>query len=248
MRSWFCLFRDVDVDGSGAIAFDELRAMVRGELRVRESALSEARLKAVWVALDADGSGLISVGEFGQFMHLGAHVHAEQRAHRAAARLRVKADALAAARTKNEAQLDAMRSVRDEFARAKRERAKAINDEGAARSERAHAENAARAERKRASALEQEKLFRAGVEARIGAAAAARDGHAQGEEAARRSLEKERARRASLEEQVKACRDAAREQRAEARAPPRLSRSIAWESTVLSSPLGASSIFQASGP
>ena len=49
MRSWFCLFRDVDVDGSGAIAFDELRAMVRGELRVRESALSEARsVRYVW--------------------------------------------------------------------------------------------------------------------------------------------------------------------------------------------------------
>merc|ERR1712125_62861 len=37
--------------------------------------MGEDQLKSVWLALDEDKSGLISTGEFGKFMRLGAHVH-----------------------------------------------------------------------------------------------------------------------------------------------------------------------------
>ena len=71
-RSWFVLFKHMDDDGTGLITFDEFEDMVRNELHIKarraargEIALSEANLKSVWRALDADGSGYIAAGEFG---------------------------------------------------------------------------------------------------------------------------------------------------------------------------------------
>ena len=61
--SWFKLFRIVDSDGSGLISFAEFVDMVRGELRLPEAELPELRLKAVWLALDADCSGYLTSGE-----------------------------------------------------------------------------------------------------------------------------------------------------------------------------------------
>ena len=43
---------------------------VRGQLKLKERKLSDKTLKAVWRALDADGSDRLSVGEFGAFMRL----------------------------------------------------------------------------------------------------------------------------------------------------------------------------------
>ena len=70
-RSWFKLFRQVDVDGSGLISFDEFKRMVRSELRVSALELPESPLRAVWLALDTDGSGHVTAGEFGKFMRRG---------------------------------------------------------------------------------------------------------------------------------------------------------------------------------
>ena len=71
-RSWYRLFKHMDDDGTGLITFDEFEDMVRNELHIKarraargEIALSEANLKSVWRALDADGSGYIAAGEFG---------------------------------------------------------------------------------------------------------------------------------------------------------------------------------------
>ena len=58
--------------------------MVRNELMIRTSELPERELKAVWLSLDEDHSGHISVGEFGNFMQLGDHVHDEERREREA--------------------------------------------------------------------------------------------------------------------------------------------------------------------
>ena len=74
MPSWFKLFKHVDADGSGLIDYDELTEVVRGILRLTEDQLSEARLKALWLALDEDGSGHLSSGEFGMFMNIGKPV------------------------------------------------------------------------------------------------------------------------------------------------------------------------------
>ena len=70
-RSWFKLFKYMDDDGSGKVAYVEFEGLVRHELQLTPKELPEAALKAVWLALDRDGSGHISVGEFGAFMRKG---------------------------------------------------------------------------------------------------------------------------------------------------------------------------------
>ena len=69
--SWFKLFKHMDDDGSGKVAYAEFEGLVRQELLLTPKELPEPALKAVWVALDNDGSGSISVGEFGAFMRKG---------------------------------------------------------------------------------------------------------------------------------------------------------------------------------
>lgn len=62
----------VDGDGSGQICEDEFIEMVRDLLKISERALPVHRLRALWQALDTDGSGQLSSGEFGAFMRLAA--------------------------------------------------------------------------------------------------------------------------------------------------------------------------------
>ena len=72
-RGWFKLFNRLDKDGSGKISFDEFAAMVRKELRMPQSDMSTDELIGAWKAIDGDptGAGLITAGEFGQFMKRG---------------------------------------------------------------------------------------------------------------------------------------------------------------------------------
>jgi len=72
LRSWFKLFRHMDDNGSGKICYPELADMVRTELLLPPEQLPEKTLKKVWLALDKDGSGHITAGEFGAFMRLGS--------------------------------------------------------------------------------------------------------------------------------------------------------------------------------
>ena len=67
-RGWFRLFKHMDDDGSGKVSFAEFEDLVRNELLLGGAELPEPSLKAVWVALDDDGSGFITVKEFGVFM------------------------------------------------------------------------------------------------------------------------------------------------------------------------------------
>jgi len=77
-RNWYKFFVHMDDDCSGKVNYEELVDMIRNELRVGTSQLSEPALEAIWRALDEDNSGLISAGEFGHFMRLGEHVHGHQ--------------------------------------------------------------------------------------------------------------------------------------------------------------------------
>jgi len=70
-RGWYKMFVHLDSDGSGNINYWELEDFVRNELKLTEAKLSEDLLQAIWRALDEDSSGLISCGEFGQFMRSG---------------------------------------------------------------------------------------------------------------------------------------------------------------------------------
>ena len=69
--AWFKLFRFMDADGSGLIDFREFKAMIRQELCLAPPDLPETEIKRLWLALDEDGSGHISGGEFGRFMRRG---------------------------------------------------------------------------------------------------------------------------------------------------------------------------------
>jgi len=73
-RSWFKLFNWIDNDGSGKIDYHEMEEMIRKDLKVSLGKMPEHQLQALWRTLDEDRSGLISIGEFGNFMRLGAHV------------------------------------------------------------------------------------------------------------------------------------------------------------------------------
>ena len=70
-RSWYRMFKHMDDDGSGRITYYELVDMVRNELRIHSDELPDSNLKSVWAALDNDGSGFITAGEFGNFMRKG---------------------------------------------------------------------------------------------------------------------------------------------------------------------------------
>ena len=73
-RSWFALFKQIDVDRSGRISMDEFRGVVRNELKISPDEIHEAELQSLWLALDADLSGFVTAGEFGAFMRKGEPV------------------------------------------------------------------------------------------------------------------------------------------------------------------------------
>ena len=62
-RTWLTLFKAVDVDDSGLIVFDEMLTVVRKQLKLTSEELPTQRIKALWIALDADSGGQISSTE-----------------------------------------------------------------------------------------------------------------------------------------------------------------------------------------
>jgi len=70
-RNWYKVFKMVDLDSNGAIAYDELEKLVRRPppcLGIPEDRLSERDLMMLWKAMDSDCSGVITVQEFMVFM------------------------------------------------------------------------------------------------------------------------------------------------------------------------------------
>jgi hypothetical protein len=106
--SWIKLFRSINEDKSGLISFSELMALTRDEalLHLLPAEVSDAQVKAFWIAMDTDRSGFISCGEFGAFMRKGEHVlnpsttwreRQNERNQRLAAQRREQRQALASA-------------------------------------------------------------------------------------------------------------------------------------------------------
>jgi Ca2+-binding EF-hand superfamily protein len=69
--TWHKLMLQMDTDDSGLISYAELRSMVRDVLMLSTRVLDDKTLKSVFIALDGDASGNISIGEFHTFMRMG---------------------------------------------------------------------------------------------------------------------------------------------------------------------------------
>lgn len=81
-RTWYMLFKHIDDDATGRISHHEFVGFVREELELDREKLPDAKLNAVWKALDHDGSGFITVAEFGPFMRIGAKAYKHKRYER----------------------------------------------------------------------------------------------------------------------------------------------------------------------
>ena len=75
IHSWYNLFNEADLDGSGFITYDELEDVTRRRLKQGPSSLSDDRLKALWCALDVDDSNSIMPEEMGKFLKRGRVEH-----------------------------------------------------------------------------------------------------------------------------------------------------------------------------
>ena len=69
-HGWGNLFRELDVDGSGDVTYDELQRVVRKRLEITPQQLSEHQLKALWCALDPNDSNDCSTDEMAAFLKL----------------------------------------------------------------------------------------------------------------------------------------------------------------------------------
>jgi Ca2+-binding EF-hand superfamily protein len=70
--SWYSLFRRQATESTGRLAFEDVVVMVREALQMPPSELEEGQLRRLWAALDAEGSGLLTVGELVGFLRRGA--------------------------------------------------------------------------------------------------------------------------------------------------------------------------------
>jgi len=76
---WYRMFKNLDSDGNGQISFEEFVHFIRRPesgllpgLGLGPKVLPDAILFAVWRVMDLDASGMVTPGEFGKFMRLGA--------------------------------------------------------------------------------------------------------------------------------------------------------------------------------
>ena len=68
--NWASLVKEMDVDGSGFMTFDELQKVVRWKLDIRSSRVPDITLKSLWCALDVDNSNQCTRDEVAAFFKL----------------------------------------------------------------------------------------------------------------------------------------------------------------------------------
>lgn len=66
--SWFKLFQRYDRDSSGMLDFGEMEHVLRKEVKIRKTEVSDEELHLLWGTFDADGSGHVTIKEFAGFM------------------------------------------------------------------------------------------------------------------------------------------------------------------------------------
>eukprot|EP00747_Dinoflagellata_sp_TGD_P163768 gnl/TRDRNA2_/TRDRNA2_182803_c0_seq1.p1 gnl/TRDRNA2_/TRDRNA2_182803_c0~~gnl/TRDRNA2_/TRDRNA2_182803_c0_seq1.p1 ORF type:complete len:510 (-),score=94.63 gnl/TRDRNA2_/TRDRNA2_182803_c0_seq1:96-1487(-) len=68
---WQQLFRKYDADGSGCLSIDEVKKIIRRDLRLPERVLNDRDLKMIFRAIDEDGNGTLEFNEFLQYVQKG---------------------------------------------------------------------------------------------------------------------------------------------------------------------------------
>lgn len=68
---WKILFNQIDVDGSGALDFTEIKRMVRADLRLPERVVSDYELHKLFQAIDDNGNGTVDFAEFMEYTSQG---------------------------------------------------------------------------------------------------------------------------------------------------------------------------------
>jgi len=66
--SWFKLFKKYDRDSSGLVDFAEMEHVLRKEVKIRKTEISDEELNLLWATFDSDGSGHVTIKEFSGFM------------------------------------------------------------------------------------------------------------------------------------------------------------------------------------
>lgn len=66
--SWFKLFQRYDADSSGMLDFGELVHVLRKEVKIRKTEVSDKEMHLLWATFDSDGSGFVTIKEFSGFM------------------------------------------------------------------------------------------------------------------------------------------------------------------------------------
>ena len=77
-RSWMNIFKAVDKDGSGLITYLELSDMVRKQMKIPVTEMSEKGLTSLWCCLDIDNSNVLEQAEFGRFISLAGPTHSPE--------------------------------------------------------------------------------------------------------------------------------------------------------------------------
>lgn len=93
-RSFYRIFKEMDLDSSQRISYNEVEALARERLNLAPKQLPASKLDLVWMSLDRDLSGYIDAGELSRFLRIGTRPHngpPAQPAH--ARRLRARARA-----------------------------------------------------------------------------------------------------------------------------------------------------------
>lgn len=70
--SWYALFKRLAPESAGTLTYEDVTVLVRDSLQLPAAELGERQLQRLWAALDTEGSGLLTAGEFGGFMRRGA--------------------------------------------------------------------------------------------------------------------------------------------------------------------------------
>jgi len=105
-RSFYKIFKQMDMDGSQRISYTELENMARHHLHIPPKSLPQAKLDLLWKSLDEDLSGYIDAGELSRFTKLGkiktmtpaqiARQKVQEEAHRAMEAVREESNKLLA--------------------------------------------------------------------------------------------------------------------------------------------------------